>query len=301
MITRLFSNRKQFETGSKIRNVCGVCYDRHMLRLTLFLFLLAFPVAAQVAPRADGKLTPYREIVKSPAPCPPLAILSPGFGGTERMLGPLSDLLAGRGFRVIVLGHAESGPSQLRAALRADDRKAAIRDAAGDPAALAARLLDLDAVWSMATAQCRPVFALMAGHSMGAQTVMTEAGARPRTPETGRKRFDAYIALSPQGVGYRFASGAWGGVDKPVLMLTGTRDGGVDGGYETRLSAFEGLPPGNKRLAIIAGGSHMNMAGRGIGPAPGLVLLVIADWLDDLADGGLGPPVARAGVSYRQK
>jgi dienelactone hydrolase len=271
-----------------------------MIRFVLAFVLLALPVAGAEAPRKDGRQTPYVEIRRTDAPCPPLAILSPGFGGTERELGGLAGLLADRGFRVLVMGHAESGPDQLRAALRSSDRRAAIIAGAGDPAAHRARFLDLDAVWAVATARCRPAFALLAGHSMGAQTTMMEAGAVARIGATGRDRFDAYVALSPQGVGLRFASGAWAGVSKPVLMVTGTRDSGVDGDWTTRLSAFDGLPPGTGRLAIVAGATHMNLGGRGFGRAPDLVLEVVGDWLDDLAAPSPGSPRAHPGVSFRQ-
>jgi pimeloyl-ACP methyl ester carboxylesterase len=96
---------------------------------------------------------------------------------------------------------------------------------------------------------------------MGAATAMIEAGATPRFGRMGANRFDAYVALSPQGVGYMFAAGAWGRVTKPVLMITGTRDQGADGDWRTRLSAFEGLPQGRKRLAVIPGATHLQLSG----------------------------------------
>ncbi|MBZ0127719.1 MAG: hypothetical protein K8F59_01255 [Rhodobacteraceae bacterium] len=273
------------------------------MRLPLVLaavMALADPLSAQVAPRADGQATPYREVTSSPVPCPPLAILSHGFGGSEAELPQLASMLAERGFRVIVMGHRESGPAQLRAVRAAPDRWAAIVAAAGDPAAHRARFLDLDAIWAMATATCRPDFALMAGHSMGAQTTIMEAGAVARFGPAGRNRFDAYVALSPQGVGQRFSPGAWAAITRPVLMVTGTRDMGVDGDYTTRLSAFEGLPGGNKRLAVISGATHFNLGGRGFGPVA-LVPRLVSDWLDDLDDGRLDKPQPVPGVTFRQK
>ncbi len=272
-----------------------------MFRLLITLLCLATPALAQTTPRADGGQTPYLEYIRTSAACPSLAILSPGFGGTERGLWQLADALADQGFRVIVIGHRESGPVQLRKALRANNRFAAIIKAAGDPAAHRARFLDLDAVWKIATAPCRPKFALLAGHSMGAQTTMIEAGALSLIGPMGQNRFDAYVALSPQGVGQRFGPGAWRAITKPVLMITGTRDSGVDGGYQTRLSAFDGLPPGKKRLAVIAGASHMNLGGRGGGPLVDLVPRIVLAFLGDLSAARTGSIRPISGVEFRKK
>jgi hypothetical protein len=45
-------------------------------------------------------------------------------------------------------------------------------------------------------------------------------------------------------------------------MITGTRDDAADGDWTTRRSAFEGLPPGSKRLAVLQGVGHIALSGR---------------------------------------
>lgn len=263
--------------------------------------LATAPLWADSAPRADGKHTPFTTYAVQSQSCPPIALISPGFGGTERGLGALAVTLQAAGYLTYVIGHGESGPRQLRQALRASDKRSAIFTAAGDPAALAARFLDIDAVWAAATATCTPTFAVFAGHSMGAQTVMMEAGAIARTGRMGKNRFNAYIALSPQGVGARFAAGAWDKIDKPVLLITGTRDNGVDGDYTTRLTAFDHLPNGNKRQAVITGATHMNLGGRGGGHQTTVVQDIVRNWLADLKSTPLPQPLPLDAVRFQQK
>jgi pimeloyl-ACP methyl ester carboxylesterase len=98
---------------------------------------------------------------------------------------------------------------------------------------------------------------------MGAATTMLEAGAVARFGRFGRDRFDAYVALSPQGVGVFWTETSWQAVRKPVLMITGTLDRGPDGDYTTRLEAFRRLPAGPAhRLAVFEGVNHLQLSGR---------------------------------------
>ena len=268
-------------------------------RALLLALLLATPTAAETLDRADGKTTEIK--IWEGEKCGPLAILSHGLGGDTRTLSRIALMLNSDGYRVITMGHAESGRAALRQVWQAADRRAALLRAAGNPASYRARHLDLDATLAFATKDCRPSFMVLLGHSMGAQTTIMEAGAVPVFGWKGRNRFDAYVALSPQGVGSRFHQGAWRAVNKPVLMVTGTKDKGVDGGYETRLSAFEGLPRGQNRLAIVKGGTHMHMGGFGAGSKARTVRAIIQAYLRDLRGGALPKPADLRGVTYRQK
>ena len=242
------------------------------MRRTVLLLIaaawLAPPVAAfaeaRTIPRADGVMVPVRLAGDWAAPgCPPVLILSHGLGGDERALGWMDAAAAAAGFRVLAMAHAASGPAALRQVARAADRVAALHA----PAIWAGRAADLDAAVAFATAACRPAPFVLGGHSMGAALTMAEAGAAARFPYVGRDRFDAYIAVSPQGEGWAIGPAAWAGVRRPVLMMTGTRDDGPDGNWTTRLAAFDGLPPGRKRLAVIAGATHLDLGGRRM-PAP---------------------------------
>ncbi len=239
--------------------------------------LAAFDTAFR---RTDGNDVPVKIYQDSDDPCPPLMIISHGLGGSNAGLSDLAKAAEADGYRVIVMEHTESGRKQWRNILLGGKPGETAVALAGDPDAHRARFLDLDAAWNHATSSCKPPFTVLAGHSMGAQTTMMEAGAEAHFGRLGQDRFDAYVALSPQGVGLRYGPDAWRNVRKPVLMVTGTNDKSVDGDYTTRLSAFEGLPPGNKRIAIIDGASHMAIGGHGNRNIRALVPEIVMEFLD---------------------
>jgi pimeloyl-ACP methyl ester carboxylesterase len=129
---------------------------------------------------------------------------------------------------------------------------------------------------------------------------MLEAGALARFGAFGGNRFDLYAPISPQGVGITFAAGAWQRVNKPVLMITGTNDRGADGDYQTRLSAFEGLPDVRRRLAIIPGAGHIQLSGGPNSP----YREKIAELIDGFARATRErrwPPQGVAGVDIRDR
>lgn len=211
--------------------------------------------------RVDGAKIPVLEFSPQGTGCAPVLIVSHGLGGDENGHKVLAVKASQAGFRVLTMGHWESGRAALRTALRAENRRAALTAAVSDRKVNTARMWDLDAAWTYATKRCQPPFSALAGHSMGAGLTIMEAGARNKLGVTGKKRFDAYVALSPQGVGTRFSAGAWRGINAPVLMVTGTRDNGLDGGWKNRLTAFAGLPEGHKYLALLKGATHFDVGG----------------------------------------
>ncbi len=261
-----------------------------MRRLALILLLTLVAVGATVGQtfavraeaagrlsRADGATVPVTYYGRGEE-CRPTMIVSHGLGGHERGLAGLGRAMAARGWVVIVMGHAESGPEVLRNALFSGAVRDRIVAAATDPKLHAARFADLDAAVAAALGVCRPPKLVLAGHSMGAATTMLEAGAVARFGRYGSDRFDAYVALSPQGVGLFWTETSWRAVKKPVLMITGTRDHGADGDYTTRLEAFRRLPSGPHRLAIIDDVNHFQMSGHGAEMGERLATL-IADFL----------------------
>jgi dienelactone hydrolase len=249
-------------------------------------------------PRGDGAITPVK-LYGPGSGCPRTMIFSHGLGGSDDGAAGFADHMAGQGWRIIVMGHAESGRGALRGALMSGDVRGQLKEKASDPALHRARMLDLEAAVTLALRDCRPPQLVLAGHSMGAATTMIEAGATARFGRMGANRFDAYVALSPQGNGYMFAAGAWSKVAKPVLMITGTRDEGADGDWRTRLSAFEGLPPGRKRLAIIPGATHLQLSGGE--RQMGSMLGALTEEFLALPISGRRAPSAIGGVETRDK
>jgi pimeloyl-ACP methyl ester carboxylesterase len=270
----------------------------------LGILALASPAMAQdmlSLQRADGAMTPVMAYAARGNPaCPPTMVISHGFGGSETGHRGLAEAMAARGWRVLVMGHRESGRDQLRAAFRQGGGLPTVDAAARQRAPHVARFADLDATFAEATRACRPRPLLLAGHSMGAQTTMMEAGARPLIGGMGSNRFDGYAAMSPQGVGTTYSAGAWSGVSRPVLMITGTGDRTADGDYSVRQTAFEGLPPGRKRFAVLPGAGHLQVGGFGGGPPAATVNALVAEFAEQVARNAWAPSRV-GGATIREK
>ena len=243
------------------------------------------------APRQDGAQTPLRIYAPGGSGCAPLAVISPGAGGSEDGYKYLAEALRDDGWRVIVMGHKESGGAALRSDMRQSGIKGGLRDLVTDPAAYNGRMMDIAAALQWARTICRAPFSALLGHSMGAATVMMEAGAQNKMGVKSPDRFDAYVALSPEGPGSIFPEKAWTGIHKPLLILTGTRDKALEGNWQSRTVPFESLPTGCKWLGVIDGASHMNFAGIGFaGTTEKLTLLEAKTFLDGVRGGKCGLP-----------
>jgi predicted dienelactone hydrolase len=254
------------------------------------------------AARPDGVPTPLRVYSPRTTGCAPLAVISPGAGGSEDGYKYLAEALRDDGWRAIVMGHKESGGAALRRNMRQSGIKGGLRELVNDPTAYDGRLMDIAAALRWAGQSCKPPFAALLGHSMGARTVMVEAGARNNLGVTGRDRFDAYVALSPDGPGPMFPSNAWSGIQKPLLILTGTRDKALDGDWQTRTIPFDSLPAGCKWLGIIDGATHMNFAGIGFSAkTEKLTLLETRTFLDGVRGGRCGVPLQADGITIKHK
>lgn len=271
----------------------------------LFLFVASYAPAQQLvqASREDGASTPLRVYAPSNDSCAPLALISPGAGGNENGYQYLAEGMQASGWRAIVIGHKESGGAALRSDMReARGIKSGLEGLVNDPKAYKARLMDIAAALKWAASSCKAPFMALLGHSMGARTVMVEAGAKNNFGIRGPDRFDAYVALSPDGPGKMFPKDAWSGIRKPVLMLTGTRDKSLDGDWKSRAIPYQSLPAGCKWLGVIDGASHMNFAGVGFaGSTEKLVLLETKAFLNSLRTGNCGTPVSADGITMQSQ
>ena len=264
-------------------------------------------------PRSDGRTTPLLvyDAVAAGGPCAPLAIISHGAGGSEDGYRYLAAAMSQGGFTTIALGHRESGPQALRAEIWTDGFMAGVRALVADPQAEQARLLDVGAALTWADSQCTAPFRVSLGHSMGAETVMLEAGARNiigvPSPPAGQDRFDAYVALSPEGPGIVFPEHAWHGIHKPMLVLTGTRDQSLKGGPRARQLPWHDLPGDGTRkcqwMGVIADATHMNFAGNGegAGHVETMVTSVILSFLQGVRAGGCTLPESKTGITLSAK
>lgn len=279
--------------------------DAIVVFVVLFLLMGSGALAQQLvqAPREDGASTSLRVYTPSNDGCPPLALISPGAGGNENGYQYLAEGMQSSGWRAVVIGHKESGGSALRSDMReARGVKSGLEGLVNDPKAYNARLMDIAAALKWAAGSCKAPFVALLGHSMGARTVMVEAGAKNNFGIRGPDRFDAYVALSPDGPGEMFPENAWSGIRRPVLMLTGTRDKSLDGDWKSRTIPYQSLPAGCEWLGVIGEASHMNFAGAGFaGSTEKLVLLETKAFLNSLRAGKCGTPVQADGITMQSK
>ena len=253
-------------------------------------------------PRADGHTVPVT--VYPPADsCRGIAIISPGAGGSEKGYGYLGQGMSAMGYLAVVVGHEESGLRALRAHIRGRGLSGGLEALITDPGAYDGRFMDIAASRAWAGAHCRAAESILLGHSMGAATVMIEAGAANKLNVHGADAFDVYVAMSPQGVGSIFPDHAWRHIAKPMLVLTGTRDTELGGlSWQTRLQPFQDMPPGCKWQGVIDGATHMDFGRGGATGAPGrLALRTIAAFLDAVHRRDCGAPAAMPGITLQAK
>jgi len=214
--------------------------------------------------RQDGKTVPAMAYAVNSKGCRGVAVISHGAGGSEKGYAYLGEFMSSQGYYAVVPGHQESGRKALKQHAQDGGLREGLAKLITDPAAYQGRLMDIAAAKRWAETQCDAGQSILLGHSMGAATVMIEAGASNKLGITGANSFDIYIALSPQGVGAIFPPGAWQTIDKPVLTMTGTRDNELSGkSWESRTEPFDEMLPGCKWLAVIDKAAHKHFSGRG--------------------------------------
>lgn len=247
--------------------------------------------------QSDGysiQSTVYRHSGK----CKGIAVVSPGAGGSNTGYVYLGELLSQEGWLTVVVNHNLSDKSALgKYLIRYRGIEAALEKLTTTPAAYQERSRDIHAALDWANKQtadgdkgCPSDETLLIGHSMGASDVMMEAGALNTMGIKGQDRFGIYIALSPQGPGPVFPDGAWRGIRKPVLSITGTKDDDLYGGtYEGRLVPLKEMHGKCQWSAIIDGSTHMNFAGKGLGSKQTVdaVSKIVPAFLDEEAQGGV--------------
>lgn len=234
-----------------------------MLGLSTAQFAVAQPGKSVSFKRTDNHVVPATAYMPKSS-CLGTVIFTHGAGGTEAGAQYLGDALSDQGYLTVVVAHLESGQQALRKTLiRSDGLHDALTTLVNDADNYKSRMMDIGAAKSWAAPRCASKWSVLAGHSMGAATVMMEAGARNNHGIKGQNRFGAYVAMSPQGVGSLFPTNAWSAIRSPVLMITGTEDNGLEGGWRTRLAPFDNMPAGCKWLGVINGARHMDFSGRG--------------------------------------
>jgi predicted dienelactone hydrolase len=211
------------------------------------------------------------------APAPgadvPVVLYSHGLGGTRAGGERWGQAWAAAGLLVVHLQHPGSDFDAVRGGGFAD--RAALRRVAG-PQQLLARLQDVGfaldelarrkAAGASRWARIRPQGVGLSGHSFGAHTTLGMAGQRyPGFDGVDEPRLAAFIALSPALPLVGDAKTALSRLTRPLLCITGTRDGDVVGNGATperRIAVFDALPAGAKAQLVLHDADHMSFAGQ---------------------------------------
>lgn len=272
-------------------------------RITAALLLAAAPCQAQqILTLAHDLGGSTRVMLYAPAGnCKGKAILSHGAGGSENGLAYMARFLQQQGWLVLVPGHAESGRAALREHMPGLDIRTGLAGLITDARAYRARFTDIAAAKAWAENNCRHPFTALIGHSMGAATVMLLAGARNRLGLDRRIGFNAYVALSPQGVGSIFPVDAWSDMRQPVYALTGTEDKELGAPWTSRLQAYRSMPPGCKWQGIIDGADHRAFGRGGTAHEQALITGSVLAFLDAVKTGTCNMPYRNAGIRLETK
>lgn len=198
----------------------------------------------------------------------PVVVFSHGLGGWRLNNAFLGRHWAARGYAAVFLQHAGSDDSVWRGKplgealvgmsqaasvdsflLRVNDVTAALdqleRWNAGGGPQLAGRL-EMSKVG-------------MSGHSFGAITTQALSGQSFAFGDFRDRRIKAAVALSPSSPPAGTPAQAFGKVDLPWLLMTGTEDvvgrGLID--VPSRLAVYASLPPGGKYELVLSGARHL--------------------------------------------
>ena len=193
----------------------------------------------------------------------PVVFFSHGLGGSRDGNHFMGNHWAGRGYLVVFLQHPGSDTSVWQnVPLR--ERMNAMRDAASAKN-LALRCEDvhatLDQLEKWNRTEGHALFGRldlehvgMSGHSFGAQTTQAVSGQKfPFGRGFVDDRIDAAIAFSPGAPAAGSKSQAFGSVQVPWMLMTGTKDVAAIGGQsvESRLEIYPNLPKAIDKFELV--------------------------------------------------
>ncbi len=194
----------------------------------------------------------------------PLLVISHGMYGSETGLDPLVQDWAKHGYVVIQPTHDDS----LRYADAETRRKAMagsldnIGSAPQRPKDIKLVLDSLAEIKKSAPALASKIDASrlgMGGHSFGAWTTQIVSGMSIRSFSPGKDdRFQAFLVISPQGLGGGITEASFKTMKSPMMMISGDNDAGrgFDDPKTYRRQAFENAARGEKSLVWIKNASH---------------------------------------------
>jgi len=206
----------------------------------------------------------------------PVIVFSHGAGGSKDGYAYLGSYWARHGYVCLNPTHLGADTGQLEPAQPVTNPQG-LKVVVEDPVQFEARVGDLRYIINQLPTLATQLPGMdgkldtahvgVAGHSFGASTALALAGAKVSQPggqvrDYSDPRPSAFIALSPQGPNQGlFEDGSWAQINRPVFVITGTLDRGLDGSpWTERRKVYEGLPAGDKVLAVFRGASHLDFA-----------------------------------------
>jgi dienelactone hydrolase len=202
----------------------------------------------------------------------PVIVFSHGAGGSARTFDALARFWATRGFAVLVVGHADAAAPGAPA-----EARESAAEASPDPKVWEARVRDVSFVVAATGAIEARVAGLkldesrigVGGQSLGAFTAMLLAGTTVDVSKKEKaKSFadplpKAFLLLSPPGKGQQgLTDKSWAAVERPLMVVTGSRDPGVKNQDASwRLDAYQLSAPGDKFAVFLEGATHLTLTG----------------------------------------
>ncbi|HEY1433729.1 MAG TPA: hypothetical protein VGG65_00055 [Thermoanaerobaculia bacterium] len=220
----------------------------------------------------------------------PVVVFSHGAGGSPRTYDPLARFWATHGFVVLAPAHADSGSPAKDPA--SESAREPAGDAAPDPKSWESRARDLAFVAAATGAVEARVPALggkldearvgVGGQSFGAFAAMLVAGTAVDVSKKDKAKTyadpipKAFLLVSPPGKGQEgLTEKSWEALERPLMVVTGTRDVGPKNQDPSwRLDAYQLSPAGGKYAVFIEGASHLSFTG--LAAEPGAALPKIA-------------------------
>lgn len=215
----------------------------------------------------------YLPAAKSPAP---VVLFSHGLGGSREGNAYLGKHWSARGYVVVFLQHPGSD-SAVWQNKPLGQRMDAMRAAASGQN-LQLRVNDVPAVldqlraWNQAAdhplaGRLDLARVGMSGHSFGAVTTQAVSGQRfAGAARFTDPRIQAAIAFSPSSPRQGTPAAAFGGVQIPWMLMTGTKDVALIGDTDvaSRLAVFPALPPGDKYELVLENAEHSAFSDRAL-------------------------------------
>ena len=215
----------------------------------------------------------YLPAVESPCP---VILFSHGLGGSRENNSYLGNHWAANGYVAVFIQHHGSDAEVWKSAPPAE-RMSALKEAASAKSAIA-RIRDvpfvIDQLEKWNVKEGHPLFGKldlqhigMSGHSFGAGTTQAMMGeVFPRGLTAPEPRIDAFLAFSPSISKRVEPEVSFGKIDRPALLMTGTKDGSpIDNSLTpaSRMQVYKAMPEGDKYHLVLDRAEHHAFGGSG--------------------------------------